>query len=77
MSVLPSSADLAPPLFDHLISKREYRRGGSDTESLGSFQIDDQNKLVRLLNRQIARLRTTQDFPDLTTRVTSLILPIG
>src|SRR5215469_5384121 len=42
--------------FDHLVGAGNQRRRDVQPEPSGSFQIDDQLKLNRLLNRQVARV---------------------
>jgi hypothetical protein len=47
----------ADPLFEHLVGAHQERLGDSQTDRLGSLEIDDQPELRRLLDRQIGRLR--------------------
>ena len=48
-------------LFDHLVGKQLHLIGDGQSECSGSFQIDNEFKFSRLLNRQIARLLTSEN----------------
>src|SRR5262245_55758266 len=52
-------------LFDHLVGAGEQHRGNFKTESLRGCQIDNEIELGRLLDRDVARLRSPQDFIDI------------
>jgi hypothetical protein len=49
-------------LFDHLIGASEERRRHGQTECLGRLHVNNQLEFGRLLNRQIGRLGTFEDF---------------
>jgi hypothetical protein len=51
-------------LFDHFVRPYQHIRWNCQANLLGGFQIDDQLKLHRLLDRKIRGLGT---FEDLTT----------
>jgi hypothetical protein len=53
-------------LLDDLIGCGKQGRWHRDAERLGSLGVDDQFKLVRLLNRNITGLRPTQDLSTLS-----------
>src|SRR3954452_24152520 len=41
--------------LDHLVGKREQRRGNCDTKRLRRFKVDNEFELGRLPNREIGR----------------------
>jgi hypothetical protein len=49
-------------LFDHLIGSRKQRRGGLETEHLGSNQVNYEIEFGRLLDRKVGRLRSAQNL---------------
>src|SRR5262249_31247165 len=49
-------------LVDHLIGARDECRGHRDAERLGGLEVNDQLELRGLLDRQITRLCTLQNF---------------
>src|SRR5258708_40293154 len=58
----------APPqttaLFDHLVGALQQRCRHFDAKRLCGLQIDHQFELGRLLDRQVARLRTLENLVD-------------
>ena len=54
--------ELFAKILDYLVGKREERGGHGETERLCGFQIDDEIKFDRLLNRQFGRLGTPHDL---------------
>src|SRR3954463_12310018 len=56
--------------LDHSIGSREQGRRNRQTDLLGSFQIDHQLEVDRLLDRKIARLGAFQDLIDIACRST-------
>jgi len=60
-------------LFDNLVGKREQGRGHGDTERLCGFLIDHQCELARLLNGEIGRLGTLQNFRGIDPRMTQTV----
>src|SRR5262249_56047234 len=52
-------------LFDHLVGGRKQRWRHGEAERLGSRGVDDQLKLGRLLNREIARLLSLENAIDI------------
>src|SRR3954471_2805464 len=52
------------PLFDQAIGARDEVAGPFDAELLGSAQIDDEVELPRMLDRQLAGLRTVENLVD-------------
>src|SRR5262249_53900153 len=48
-------------LLNHLVGKREHRRGHLKAERLRGFEVDDQLELGRLQNRQIGRSGAFED----------------
>jgi hypothetical protein len=51
--------------FDHLVGAGEQHGRNGDTNRLGSDQVYDEIELSRLLDRDISRLRPTQNFVDI------------
>src|SRR6516225_3131045 len=51
-------------LFDHLVSADEQCRWKCKTERLRSFEIDLQRDPCRLLNRNLCRLGTSENFTN-------------
>src|SRR5262245_8177159 len=48
--------------FDHLIRSRQHIRRNRQTDLLGRFQIDDELELLWLLDWQVSRFGTLEDF---------------
>src|SRR5580704_14641845 len=55
-------------LFDHLVGSSEQVRWDGEAECLGSFEINDELKLRRLLHRQVAGMLTFEDAIDVLGR---------
>src|SRR5262245_54065165 len=53
--------------FDHLVGAQQERLGDRQAQRLGGRQINGEVELGRLLDRDVARLRTTQNFIDITS----------
>ena len=49
-------------LFDYLVCIHEHSRWNCKVKSLGRLQIDDQLEFRRLLDRQVSRLSSLEDF---------------
>jgi hypothetical protein len=49
-------------LFDHLVGAGEQRRGQGEGEGFRRLQVDQQFEFSGLINRNVARLRTFEDF---------------
>jgi hypothetical protein len=64
MPACPKSAipEVGGPLFDQLVRLREKRGWKIEANCFRGFQVDDQLKSARPLDRQIARTRTPQNF---------------
>jgi hypothetical protein len=48
--------------LDHLVGERNQSVGNDDAERLCGADVDDQFKLGRLLDREIGRLGSIEDF---------------
>ena len=57
----PTRVRAHPELLDDLVGAGEQRLRHGEPERLGSFQIDDQRKFGRLLNRKVGRTGTFED----------------
>jgi hypothetical protein len=64
-------------LFDNLVCAGEQRRRHVEAERPGGFEVDDQFKFRRLLDGQIGRLRSSEDFRDVLGRHRSHLTEIG
>jgi hypothetical protein len=51
-------------LFDHLVGASEQQRRHVEAERLRRLEVDHQLELGWLLNRQIARLDSLEELPD-------------
>ena len=56
------------PLFDHPVRLREKHGWKIEANRFRGFQADDQLKSARPLDRQVARIRTPQNFVDRSDR---------
>jgi len=54
--------------FDHLVCGGEHRRRHREAEHFGGFQINDQLKFGRLLNRQVTGLLAPEGAVDVGSR---------
>src|SRR6266851_1189428 len=61
---IPSASIAWSSLLDHLIRPQQERLGDREAEGLGGLEVDDQLERRRLLDRQVARLRTLEDLVD-------------
>jgi hypothetical protein len=52
------------PLFDHPVRARDKDGWKIEANCFRGFQVDDQFKSARPLDRQVARTRTPQNFVD-------------
>src|SRR6267378_6972118 len=59
-------------LLDHLISPQQQRRRDREAERLGSFEIDYELELRRLLDRQVGWLGAFEDSVDVSRRLPEL-----
>src|SRR4030095_14785538 len=50
------------PSFDHLVSAQQDPSRQLDSNRFGGLEVDDELKFRRLLDRQIASLRTFENF---------------
>jgi hypothetical protein len=55
-------------LFDHLVSESKRFRWNFEAERLGGRKIDDKIEFGRLLDRDISRLRTTENLVNVVAR---------
>jgi hypothetical protein len=60
----PPGANVAAPLFDHLIGAQQQTGRNFETKRLRSFQIDYQLKLCRRLHWQIGWLFSSENAID-------------
>jgi hypothetical protein len=51
-----------PTLFDHLVGTRERLRRSFESELFGRFEIDHERELGWLLDREVGRRGTVEDF---------------
>jgi hypothetical protein len=61
--------------FDHLIGEGEQLVGNDDAERLCGADVDDHFKLGRLLDREIGRLGSIEDFRGVGAELASLRYP--
>src|SRR6476646_3786773 len=61
------------PSFDHLVGAQEERIGDRQAKSLGGRKIDDKFESGRLLDRNIAGLRTAQNLVNQLGRAPELM----
>jgi hypothetical protein len=59
-----SNRSKAVKLFNHLVGCSEERLRHSEAEYLGGRQIDDEVEFGRLLDRNVGRFGTAQNFVD-------------
>src|SRR5262249_54089270 len=55
------------PSLDYLVSTQQKRLWNRQAERLGGCNVDDEIELRRLLDRDVARLRATQNLIDITS----------
>jgi hypothetical protein len=65
-----------PRLFDQLVGAQEEGFWNLKPDRLRGGQIDNQLKLGRLHDREVAWLRPTQDFVNVLGRAAKLIIPV-
>src|SRR5215469_11729849 len=58
----PAGARIRAVSFDNLVGAGEDRRRDRQAESPGGLEVHNQLELGRLLDRQVGRLGTAQDF---------------
>src|SRR5262245_49984222 len=68
MSVMNARRLMAARSFDHLVGESEQRRRDFQAERLGGLEIDNQFEAGGLLDGQIRRLRTLEDFVHVRSR---------
>src|SRR5512144_588596 len=61
-------------LFDHPIRSRQHIGRNRKADVLGRFEVDDEFKLLRLLHREISRLRSSENLVDIPRGATPRIL---
>src|SRR6266850_4703780 len=54
-----------PALFNHLVGAAEQRKWDVEPERLGALQIKEQLDFCGQLHRQVARLFSLEDAPDI------------
>src|SRR6266849_6619059 len=65
------------PSLNHLIRPLEERRRDGEAEGLGGLQVDHQLVVGRLLDREIAWLRSLEDLVDVERESTVILAPVG
>src|SRR5262245_28699667 len=63
--------------LDHLVRARQQCRRKREAERLGGREVDHQLELRRLLDRQVGRLRASEDLVDLNCTLPSKITDVG
>src|SRR4030095_10317143 len=74
-TVMPSRSARAC-LLDHLIRLEKKRRGDGQAERLGGLEVDDQLELRGLLDRQVRRLGTLENFVRIGGSSAPLVNPV-
>ena len=60
-------------LFDHLVGECQQGRRHNNAERFRGLEIDNEGKLARLLNREIAGLRSMQNFSGIDACMTHTV----
>ena len=64
-------------LFDHLVGAQQDGGWQLEADGLGRFEVEDEFKFGRQLNRQVARLLTAQDLVDISGAAPKHVDDIG
>jgi hypothetical protein len=62
--------------FDDFVGRGDQRRRNGEAEGFGGLEVDGQLETRRLLDRQIAGLRTLQDLVDVADRAAEIMAMI-
>ena len=74
---LPTRSGHSRGLLDHLVGAREDRWRDRQTERLGGLQIDDELEFGWLLDGQVGRLGTFENFVDIRSSAPEEVVQIG
>src|ERR671911_168059 len=66
-----------PKLLDHPVRPRQHAIRNREIELFGGFKVDDEFKFGCLLDRQIARFRTFQNFVHVDSRTPKYVVEVS